>query len=258
MKRIFIAILVVFCCALPGWAFRLQSFQIHAGDQVAITLLSMVISDVDMCRASLRPQMHNYGSNVLSIGHLNNAQSALQRANLGYEYRPLVQEIHSRLGKIKFYLVMNDLNNVSMRCQQLTSVLRSLIAGAGSVTVVSGNYPGQSSGQFGQYGQSGQSGQSGQTSGQTSGKPISVSYPPVEPTPPEYGTTVIINNPPVQQTPSRPVVIFNNPVNTQPIPYQPPVYIFPVLPSFPGFSWFFGNNGQNLPTNRPNLPIVPN
>ncbi|MFZ2955467.1 MAG: hypothetical protein WA705_01025 [Candidatus Ozemobacteraceae bacterium] len=115
-------------------------WQINPNDQVMITLLTMVYSDLDMCRALMKT---NYAENILSIGHLNNAQSALRRTDLDPAYAPLLRELLDRLGKIKFYLVMNDLPNVSMRLYQLQMVIRSLIsAQGGQVAPMTGGYNG--------------------------------------------------------------------------------------------------------------------
>ena len=86
--------------------------------------------------------------NLLSIGHLNNAQSALKRTGLNPAYAPLVREIHERIGKIKFYIVMSDFPNVQMRLSQLLGVLQALIGAQtnGGVIVVP-----QTGGQFGGY-----------------------------------------------------------------------------------------------------------
>jgi len=98
-------------------------FSVDPSDQAMMTLLGMVISDLGMCSASMRA---SYAENLLAIGHLNNAQSALRRTDLNPAYAPLIREILDRIGKIKFYMVMNDLPNVQMRLNQLMAVLRTL------------------------------------------------------------------------------------------------------------------------------------
>lgn len=196
MKRLSFVLLLVFCFSLPASAWELSSFRVRPTDQVVVTLLSMVANDLEMCRASIRPQLHSYGKNVLAIGHLNNAQSALRRANLDHYYRPLVAELLDRMDKIKFYLVMNDVNNVSMRLQQLVAVLQTMIqTSSGPIS-----YPGQTD-------------QIGQT------------------IPGSGGPIIIENNPPISQTNpfSPPIIIVNNPVP------QTPIVVLPIYPGFPTF-----------------------
>lgn len=163
MRRSLLMVAVLALVAMPVWAgapggsgsmgsnqaggssmggSTLGGFQVNPNDQVVMTLLAMVINDLEMCRASLHA---NYVDNVLAIGHLNNAQSALKRSDLDTAYAPLVAEILDRIGKIKFYLVMRDRDNVFMRLNQLVGVLRSL-TGQGTGTVLPGYggnyYPG--------------------------------------------------------------------------------------------------------------------
>ncbi|MBF0500462.1 MAG: hypothetical protein HQM09_10040 [Candidatus Riflebacteria bacterium] len=109
-----------------------NGWQIKPGDQVMMSLLSMVISDLDMCRQLMQS---NYGENILSIGHINNAQSALRRTDLDPAYAPLIRELLDRLGKIKFYLVMNDLPNVNMRLNQLQQIIRGVIGANGGQVI---------------------------------------------------------------------------------------------------------------------------
>lgn len=127
IRLISVLILVVALC-LPVSAQNFQGYKINPNDQVMVTFLSMIMSDLNMCQASLRTtQNGGYVDNVLAIGHLNNAQSALRRTDLDPAYAPLINEIQDRLGKIKFYILMSDLDNVSMRIQQLMAVIRTVL-----------------------------------------------------------------------------------------------------------------------------------
>ena len=67
--------------------------------------------------------------NVSSIGHLNNAQSALRKSEIDPAYYTLIGEIDKRISKIKFYLVMNERRAAAERLNQLTMVIRSVIGG---------------------------------------------------------------------------------------------------------------------------------
>ncbi|MBF0545718.1 MAG: hypothetical protein HQM08_14840 [Candidatus Riflebacteria bacterium] len=104
---------------------RPNGFFINPNDQVVVTLLTMIISDLNMVRCSLNPR--DYLKNALVIGHVNNAQSALRRTTLDPAYQPLIIEIDDRLSKIKFYILLNDFNNVQMRATQLAVMLSSLL-----------------------------------------------------------------------------------------------------------------------------------
>lgn len=130
-----------------GYNGDYNGWKVDPNDQVMVSLLSMVISDLDMCRASIRA---NYADNILSIGHINNAQSALRRTDLNPAYAPLVREILDRLGKIKFYLVMNDLANVNMRLTQLQYVIRAVLNAetSGTIAPMDGGYNPQGSGNY--------------------------------------------------------------------------------------------------------------
>ena len=160
MFRFFSIFCLIAILASPVSGFDTGSFRVNPNDQVMVTLLSMVVSDLEMCRASLRPSASDYFDNVLAIGHLNNAQSALRRTDLDPAYAPLVREILDRLGKIKFYLLMNDLSKVEMRIGQLIGVIHSVLAaetGGGVLSqgtqrpgVILPNFPGiPNSGGFG-------------------------------------------------------------------------------------------------------------
>lgn len=122
------------------YIFYLTTFQIHAqikqanfpndhfvinpNDHVLITLLQVVMTDLEMCYRNLLPTIKN---EISAIGHLNNAQSALKKANLDPAYSPLITEIITRISKIKFYLVMQDFEGVKMRLQQLISIIRNIL-----------------------------------------------------------------------------------------------------------------------------------
>ncbi len=126
MKRALLVALLVATMTMPALAFDINGYKVDANDKVVITLLAMVANDLQMCQASLRS---DYIDNVLAIGHINNAQSALKRTTIDPAYTPLINEILDRLGKIKFYLVMRDLDNVNMRLVQLISVIQSVTGG---------------------------------------------------------------------------------------------------------------------------------
>ena len=133
-KTILVGLILVFLGFVQtGFAFDIRAFKVNPNDQVMVTLLSMVINDLEMCRATMKA---TFVDNLLAIGHLNNAQSALKRTDLPAEYRSLVSEIHERIGKIKFYMVMNDLQNVSMRLSQLIGVVRAVIGAETGGTVI--------------------------------------------------------------------------------------------------------------------------
>ena len=135
MKRT--ALLVLLLCTgllAPVSAFDLQGFKVDPKDQVMVTLLAMVVGDLDMCARSLQPSARN---EISAIGHLNDAQSALKKANLDPAYLPLVGELLGRIGKVKFYLVMQDFNGSAMRLSQLIGVIRSVLGVQGGYA-----YPG--------------------------------------------------------------------------------------------------------------------
>jgi len=126
MKKVIIcALLVVFAMSVSADAgCDLSSFKVNPNDQVIVNLLWLVISDLEMCGRSLNQSLID---SVSAIGHLNNAQSALRRTDLDPAYLPLMKEVHGRIGKIKFYLVMNDNSSVVMRLSQLISVVKCML-----------------------------------------------------------------------------------------------------------------------------------
>jgi hypothetical protein len=109
-----------------------------AGDMALRTLLTMVLTDLNMCRYSIRG---NYLETVLAIGHLNNARSALGRSGINPRWYPLASEIDNRLSRIKFHLVMRDIRNADMMLQQLIGAMQMMLQGnsrnAGSYGITS-------------------------------------------------------------------------------------------------------------------------
>ncbi len=89
--------------------------------QTVISLLSMIESDLAMCAASTG----NWGRDVMAIGHINNARSALERAPMHPAWRPLLAEIHDRLGRIRFHLLMNDDAAARMMMGEVQAIVRS-------------------------------------------------------------------------------------------------------------------------------------
>jgi len=125
--RNFLIVALIVCLSGPIFAGNHSGYQVDPGDQAMVSLLWMVVSDLNMCGRSLN---HSVMDTVSAIGHLNNAQSALKRSNLDPAYIPLANEILTRIGKIKFYLVMNDFKAVHMRLSQLISVVRGVLSGS--------------------------------------------------------------------------------------------------------------------------------
>lgn len=143
MKRVVMVVMLLMALVVsPLMADTVEGFKVNPNDQVLITLLTMVVSDLEMCRGSMKDK---FIDNLMAIGHLNNAQSALKRSDLDPAYNTLVSEINERISKIKFYLVMNDLQNVQMRLNQLIAVIRATIgANAGNGGIYIPGYPGES------------------------------------------------------------------------------------------------------------------
>ncbi len=106
----------------------------YADFQALVMMLNLVLGDLEMCQMSLRSNPH-YLNDVMSIGYLNNAKSALSRTVMHPVYMPLLAEIDQRLSKIKFHLVMNDERNVRMMIAQLSAMMRSIIASQGGTQV---------------------------------------------------------------------------------------------------------------------------
>jgi len=124
MKQIFIALVLAVLVAVPSFAQQWNGIKVNPTDQVMVSLLSMVLSDLDMCGKSLTAGI---ADTITAVGHLNNAQSALRRTPLDPAYSTLITEIHARIGKIKFYVVMNDAQAAGMRISQLIGIIRGVL-----------------------------------------------------------------------------------------------------------------------------------
>ncbi|NLI78468.1 MAG: hypothetical protein GX442_18765 [Candidatus Riflebacteria bacterium] len=147
MKRALVLALILSAAVLgPVMAFELRGYKIDPNDHVLISLLTMVASDLEMCGRSLQPSIRD---EISALGHLNNAQSALKKANLDPAYLPLIEEILDRTGKIKFYLLMQDFNGVTMRLSQLIGLIRNLLGVTTGQTTTYGFGSGYNGGTFG-------------------------------------------------------------------------------------------------------------
>lgn len=124
MKRLWIVLVLAALVAVPSFAQNLNGFKVNPTDQVMVSLLSMVLTDLDMCGRSLNKGLTD---TITSVGHLNSAQSALKRAPLDPAYSTLITEIHARISKIKFYVVMNDVQAAGMRIGQLVGIIRAVL-----------------------------------------------------------------------------------------------------------------------------------
>lgn len=100
--------------------------------QTVISLLSMIESDLAMCAAS----SGGWGHNVMAVGHINSARSALERAPMDPAWKPLLAEIYERLGRVRFHLLMNDDMNARMMMNEVQAVVRSTMQ---SLLINSGN-----------------------------------------------------------------------------------------------------------------------
>ena len=131
-KSMSLLVLVLVLIASSGMAQMQQTpyQRVNQNDVVAVGLMNLVLSDLQLCGQSLRDA--SFMDNVSALGHLNNALSALKATRLDRAYDPLVNEILTRIGKIKFYLVMQDFSAVSMRLSQLNGVIRSVLFGDNS------------------------------------------------------------------------------------------------------------------------------
>ncbi|MDD3146635.1 MAG: hypothetical protein PHD82_04990 [Candidatus Riflebacteria bacterium] len=145
---------------------------VDPNDKAVVTLLWMVYSDLQMCRASLDQSLMD---NVSAIGHLNNAQSALKKSEMDPAYFTLISEIDKRIGKIKFYLVMNERKAVAERLQQLMAVIRNVLGAGGNSLPNVGNYSGYNPGSNGGF------------TNQTFGGPNGSGYVPSQPEIPVNG-----------------------------------------------------------------------
>ncbi|HOT28397.1 MAG TPA: hypothetical protein PLU72_09420 [Candidatus Ozemobacteraceae bacterium] len=124
MKRIFVALVLAVLIAVPSHAQNWSGIKVNPTDQVMVSLLTMVLSDLDMCGRSLTTGISD---TITAVGHLNNAQSALRRTPLDPAYSTLITEIGTRIGKIKFYVVMNDVPAAGMRINQLIGIIRGVL-----------------------------------------------------------------------------------------------------------------------------------
>lgn len=89
--------------------------------QTVVSLLDMIETDLAMCAGSTG----HWGRDVMAIGHINNARSALERAPMHPAWRPLLAEIHDRLGRIRFHLLMNDDSTARMMMGEVQAIVRS-------------------------------------------------------------------------------------------------------------------------------------
>ncbi len=114
-------------CPAQGCPAQYGQGPVSAADfQALVMMLNLVLGDLEMCQMSLRANNH-YTNDLMSIGYLNSAKSALSRARMHPAYLPLLSEIDSRLSRIKFHLVMNDEMTVRMMIAQLSAMMRSII-----------------------------------------------------------------------------------------------------------------------------------
>lgn len=137
MKRLFIVLVLAVLVSVPSFAQNLNGFKVNPSDQVMVSLLSMVISDLDMCGQSLNKGLSD---TFTAVGHLNNAQSALKRTTLDPAYSTLITEILARIGKIKFYVVMNDAQAAGARISQLIGIIRAVLGAETGINTGYGRY----------------------------------------------------------------------------------------------------------------------
>ncbi len=98
----------------------------YVSDNVSLALLDLVANDCEMCISSLRHGA--WANNVMAIGYVNNALSALRRSRVHCSYRRLVGELADRLQKVRFYLLMNDVGDARARLNQIASMVRRVTA----------------------------------------------------------------------------------------------------------------------------------
>lgn len=123
-----------------------QLYTTEAARKATLAMLYMVYTDLGNCMSSFNETIKG---GISSIGHLNNAQSALRKTVADPAYHPLIREINKRITKIKFYLVMNDSVAGQQRIQQVMKIIKN--------TLVQDGYQGD-------YGHSGYSNYSGYNS----------------------------------------------------------------------------------------------
>jgi hypothetical protein len=125
MKKFIIGLMAVLLFAsAPVMAKGLGNLQVDPSDHAVTSLLWLVHSDLEMCRRSMKQSLLD---NVSAIGHLNNSRSALRKAQIDPAYSLLISEIDKRIGKIKFYLVMNERRAVNERINQLLVIIRNVL-----------------------------------------------------------------------------------------------------------------------------------
>ncbi|MFZ2957440.1 MAG: hypothetical protein WA705_11165 [Candidatus Ozemobacteraceae bacterium] len=98
-----------------------------AANQALIMMFSLIATDLEMCRASLQGGFHPI-HNGFAIGYLNNAKNALSRSSVPMALYPLMRELHERIEKARFHLLMGDINNTAAMLAQLSSVVRSMLS----------------------------------------------------------------------------------------------------------------------------------
>lgn len=151
MKKFIIGLLAVLIFATtPVMAGNLNGMQVDPNDKAVVAMLWMVFSDLQMCQRAFSQSALD---NVSSIGHLNNAQSALRKSQVDPAYYTLIGEIDKRISKIKFYLVMNERRAVAERLQQLMMVIRNVLGDGNLSDNMGGGYyngynPGNNNGGF--------------------------------------------------------------------------------------------------------------
>lgn len=126
MKKFIIGLIaVLILVSAPGFAKYSEFGQVNPEDKAVVSLLWLVYSDLQMCRTSMKNSVMD---NVSAIGHLNNSQSALRKAQVDPAYSLLIGEVDKRISKIKFYLVMNERRAVEERIRQLMVIIRSVLS----------------------------------------------------------------------------------------------------------------------------------
>jgi len=109
---------------------------------VLSAMLNLVIGDLEMCRISVQSSRH-YVQNVLALGYINNARSALSRTAMHPAYSPLLSEIDERLERIRFFLLMNDESTAIMMLSQLSMTINSMLVSQGMNNQNNGSGQGQ-------------------------------------------------------------------------------------------------------------------
>ncbi len=137
MKKLIIGLLAVLLFAsAPISAKGLNGIQVDPSDHAITSLLWLVHSDLQMCRRSMKQSIMD---NVSAIGHLNNSQSALRKAQIDPSYNLLISEIDKRISKIKFYLVMNERRAVEERIGQLLVIIGNVLGTTNNLPNYGGN-----------------------------------------------------------------------------------------------------------------------